>query len=379
MSSFLSSLRRVLSDRNVRVLTVADVLFLFGGTLWWPFQSLYILELGASKEILGMLMMLQSLTMLLFQIPGGILADRLGRRRVIILASFLKCVPPIIYILSDSWALLIPAILIGALASMDMPAWNALLADSLPPEIRGTGWGVYSALISVSGVFTAPLGGFMIDLKGVILGVRLCLILNEVLLIAYALILWSFVVEPGGCQAPKEEAGKRMDGEGGFIQVMKGLPRAVYILIAVGGLTSFAVNLSFPFMVVYAVEVIGLTKTEWGFLNSIFRLVSTILQIPSGFLADRIGRKSCILASHCLSILSNLLFIQSNNFEEALISRFIGGICSGFGGMVWGAMGGPTWQALIADIVPSEKRGRAMGLIGAMTGALGTPLSLIHI
>lgn len=369
VSSFLSALRQILSNRNMMVLTIADVLFLFGGTLWWPFQSLYILELGASKEVLGILMMFQSVAMLLFQIPGGILADRLGRRRVIVLASFLKCVSPIIYILSDHWLLLIPGILMDSLASIDMPAWNALLADSLPPEVRGGGWGIYSALISIPGIFTAPLGGFLIDVKGVLLGVRLCLVLNEVLLIFYALILWRFIVETRSDQVAEGDESR----EEGLIQGLKGLPRTVGILILVGGLTSFAVNLSFSFMVVYAVEVIGLTKTEWGFLNSLFRLVSTTLQIPSGFLADRIGRKSCILASHGLSLLSNLVFINSNNFKEALISRLIGGVCSGFGGMVWGTMGGPTWQALIADIVPPEKRGRVMGLIGTMTGALGTP------
>jgi len=38
-----------------------------------------------------------------------------------------------------------------------------------------------------------------------------------------------------------------------------------------------------------------------------------------------------------------------------------------------GEMGGPTWQALIADLVPAERRGSIMGLIGTITGALGAP------
>lgn len=91
MPSFPSTLRQLFSNRNFVVLTVSDVLFLAGATLWWPFQALYILKLGASKEILGMITMLQSASTLLFQLPGGILADRFGRKRVLIPASFAVC------------------------------------------------------------------------------------------------------------------------------------------------------------------------------------------------------------------------------------------------------------------------------------------------
>ena len=132
MTSFLSTLRQIFSNRNMTVLTISEFIFMFGGTLWWAFQSLYILELGASKEILGMLMMMQSATLLLFQVPGGVIADRFGRRKIIIYGSFIRCIPPIIYILADHWSLLIPGILIDSLSTLDIPAYNAIIIESLP-------------------------------------------------------------------------------------------------------------------------------------------------------------------------------------------------------------------------------------------------------
>jgi len=90
----LAVLREVFKSRNVLVLTLTRTLSMFMGSLWWPFQVLYILELGASKQNLGMILTLQSITELVIQIPGGILTDRWGRRKVIVLSTCLLYTSP---------------------------------------------------------------------------------------------------------------------------------------------------------------------------------------------------------------------------------------------------------------------------------------------
>ncbi|MFB0543565.1 MAG: MFS transporter [Candidatus Bathyarchaeia archaeon] len=374
MPSFTSTLRQLFSNRNFVVLTVSDVLFLVGATLWWPFQALYILELGASKQILGMIMMLQSASMLIFQLPGGILADRFGRKRVLIPASFLRCVPPILYLVANHWVVIIPGVIINALSSVDLPAWQALLAESLPVENRGVGYGFHSTLISIPRIFLMPLGGILLDSVGLLPGMRLCLMLNSVLIFIYSLILWGFLIETKG--EDKGRGSERQEEKGeqrSVVQGMKTLPKEIWVLVLVGGLSSFAINLSMSFMVVYADEVIGLTKTEWGFTGTLLTLISTVMTTPSGFLADRVGRKSCILFSNILSLISTFGFINSHDFKGVLLSRGVGGAGSGFGGIVSGVHGGPVWQALVADLAPSETRGIIIALIGTITGSLGTP------
>ncbi len=58
----LTVLREIFRSRNVLVITLTQTLSMFMGSLWWPFQALYILELGASKESLGMILTLQGIT-----------------------------------------------------------------------------------------------------------------------------------------------------------------------------------------------------------------------------------------------------------------------------------------------------------------------------
>jgi len=372
VASFVSTLRRIFSNRNVAVLIVADIVFMLGGNLWWTFQPLYILALGASKEVLGMLYMLQSVATLFFQIPGGILADRFGRRKLILCGAFIRCAPSIIYLLANDWAFFIPGMLLNAISSIDIPAWNALLVESLPLESRGAGYSLYRTLTSMSGIFMAPLGGMLMDTMGVVFGTRLCLMVNEVMMLIYTFIIWRFITETRKeGKAKTETPEKRKDVT--VVQRLKMMPRGIWILIVVGGISGFAIKLSASFTVVYATEFIRLSKTEWGLIVTLFSLISTSVTTPAGFLGDRIGRKICIITSQILSLVSTFFFINSRAFGGALFSRALEGVASGFGGLVMGEMGGPTWQALIADLVPSESRGSIMGLIGTIIGALGAP------
>ena len=64
--------------------TITQSLYMFGMFLWRPFWGLYILELGGTKGNIGLLTTLTSLTTLLVQLPGGVISDKLGRKRVIL-------------------------------------------------------------------------------------------------------------------------------------------------------------------------------------------------------------------------------------------------------------------------------------------------------
>ena len=125
----LQGVREFLDNRNIVIVMVTQTLSMFLAWLWWPYKSLFILELGATNEILGLLVMVETLGGMFFQIPGGVLADRYGRKRVIIAAAILSFGSPLIYLFAGKWIQLAPAMILSSAASLSRGAMNALIAE----------------------------------------------------------------------------------------------------------------------------------------------------------------------------------------------------------------------------------------------------------
>ncbi len=376
MSSF-RVIRETFSSRNVTVLTVTQTFFMFTAFLWWPYRSLFILELGATKELLGMLLMLETVSRLLFQLPGGIMADRLGRRRVIIYSSILRMGSPFIFLFSTHWTHLAPGIVLASAGSLGMPAVSALIAESLPEGSRGSGFAAYRTVTWMPMIITSLVGGVLMDYYGVVRGVRIVQMASMAVAILSTLMRWRFIEET--LRVGEHEDGGKAEISRSVLSLdeLGRMPRDVWILTAVAAVTGFGTRTVMSFMVIYAVEVVGLTNTQWGMIGTLVSLISTLLMMPAGMLADRIGRKPCIIISRVLSSFSTLGFTFSHNFWHMAAVRALGGVASGFGGAAWGPIGGPVWQALVADVTPPEDRGRMMGLMGTIQGLVSTPASWV--
>ena len=214
------------------------------------------------------------------------------------------------------------------------------------------------------------LGGVILDRLGLLPGFRVILAWSTV---ASVLIL---IIRARGLRETLDL--KPRSRNLGFDFKLSSLPHGIAALIVVGGVSSFAVRMAMPFMIVYAVEVIGLSKSQWGFISMATGILSVVLGIVGGFLSDRIGRKPCLLFSRIVEPLSKLGFIGARGFRQVLAVQSFSALGSAVGGgliMKGLMMGGPAWQALVADIVPPSDRGRVMGLMGSAQILLGLPSS----
>lgn len=138
--SYRGVVQDVFSSRNILAIAVTTSMITLCDMGWRPFWSLYLKnELKASIAAVGLLSMIQSSERLLFQLPGGLIADRFGRRKIIIYGTALRLVPPVLYLLATDWTHVIPALLVNGVTSIYMPAFNAIIADSLPETERGAG------------------------------------------------------------------------------------------------------------------------------------------------------------------------------------------------------------------------------------------------
>lgn len=98
---------------------------------------------------------------------------------------------------------------------------------------------------------------------------------------------------------------------------------------------------------------LGADRFQIGLLFTSFTVTAALLSLPSGFLADRFGRRPMLLASLVAAAVSQLAGATTSNVNVLLLCQAIGGLGAGASQAVL--------QASLADITPPRRLGRAMG------------------
>ncbi|MCK4583360.1 MFS transporter, partial [Candidatus Bathyarchaeota archaeon] len=327
------------------------------------------------EESLGMILTLQSVTELVIQIPGGILTDRWGRRKVIVLSTLLRLGSNLIFLSAFNWTHVAPALILGAAAIISVPASSALLAESISSENVSTGFAAIRTVAEFPMIITSLLGGILIDRIGIITGVRAILLVYSLVTLLSVVLQWRYITETMQT-SPGDTAEEKVERRS-FLECLRHLPQDVWVLSIILGVSAFSLRLFSSFTVIYAVEVVGLSTTQWGLLGTIANIVAIAFSIPGGRIADRLGKRVGILLSRIPMAFAPLGYTLSSSFLHLGVVRTISGLGSGFGGDLYGAQGGPLWQALIVDYTPQEERGRIMGIIGTIKSVLSVPATWI--
>lgn len=367
-----SILREVFSNRNILTISTTNILYHIFNSLWELWWTLYLIEeLKTPILIVGLLATIQSTSRILFQLPGGILADRIGRKRVIVFGTSMRVVAALILLWAQNWLQVTPGMILNAVASLYSPAFNALIAESLPEERRGAAFGAYRMMTSIPRVFMPVVSGYYLDLMGIGRGVRLGLLMFALAVFVAAILRGALLTETLG---EEERRGER--GFGAPLGALSQLRGTLLAMLMVSIVSGFAMRMTWAFLSVYAYYVIDLSTTQYGLLQTVAMGLSTPLYLLSGVIADRFGRVPCILLARGLGPIDSLSLLLLRDFRPLLAAYTFIGIAGGLGGgrlRGGGFMGGPAWQALIADLVPPRDRGKMMGAMATVTGLASLP------
>ena len=371
-------IKDVFSSRNILTIAVTTSMITLCDMGWRPFWPLYLNEvLGASVWAISFLSMLSQSERLLFQLPGGVLADRFGRRKIIVYGTALRIFTPMLFLWAKDWVTVIPALVLNGVTSIYMPAFNAIIADSLPDDERGAGYGAYRMITSTPRIFSPVIGGFLFERMGPEQGFRLfmylSIIVNAIVTYARHRIITETLFDEEELQ---QRASSRPPVKEQIKETMT-LGKTVWIMILVAVISAFAARMVFDLAALYARDIIGLSYSQLGIVTTVGGIITSILAMPGGMLSDRIGRKPVISLSRLLTPISMLGITLSKGFYHYLIAYGTNALSEALGGGGrMGSAGGPAWQALVADLVPKEKRATVMGTIGTITGTIAAPASL---
>ena len=281
---------------NFLVLLVTWIIFRLAFRIVGPYESLYICALGATPATLGVMSSLQTAVFCLSLIPGSYLADRWGRRSLIVVMTYVLGFSYLFYAIAPTWHLVLVGMLLAGLARLYSPALQAMTADSLPPEKRGMGYAMMRVVPDAFAIGSPVIAVMLIRSYGFVDGLRLAYLAVFASFMAAATIRLLFLKEtlrPG-------ETGERpglirlyADSVRDMANVLGQAPRPIkaLILASVVALPLSQIIWGGPFgsgfVPLYVVDFSGVTEEEWGLLSSIRLAVGLLAGLVMGELVDR--------------------------------------------------------------------------------------------
>ena len=346
----------------LRIFLVAMILANIGGQMFYPLQALYLKQLGANVEQIGLFFTLVMIVPIAMQIFGGWVSDRIGRLRAMAIGSLIGVVGNVSMLLAPDWKWLLAAESLSAITGAFVaPSFDAFIAEQSGKENRGKVFATSQAIFQVVAVAGPILGGFAARSYGFFFVLLVSAILY---VIATAIRISLALRHPRKPQSTAAE-GLSLTSSLKAIGLMALAGGIVTWLIISDGARDIAMGFSGNLIPLFLQEAKGFDAAGIGSLESLFGLAMMLMMIPAGHFSDRFGERKAIALGYFGAFLAfmTLIFVQG---QPAAFLAY-----GGFGlaiGLIT-----PAYQSLISKTFPDSLRGTAFGLLSTSNGILALP------
>ena len=333
-----------------------------------PYNSIYIVALGATGTQLGLLTSLSLAITAISSIATGWLSDRLNRKTMFLIGAFIGILVPLTYYTANNLLWLIPAFIFAGFADgVIAPPWTAMYANSVRNEHRGAIYGIANIFILTPTLFAALIGGQIVNRGGglTIEGIRPIYLLQLVLLVAAWLTVYWRLSERIPTQFERKLSINTMIKDYKTVLKRKG----VKAWVGMKSLGSISIGLAGPFWILFAATVYGASAITISLMVTARSLVNILTSPLSGRLTDSIGRKWVIIYGRIVMYIATIIFLVLGKQDIYLI-------------IAWVLMGlsdstGVAWQAQEAELVNHTQRARMTALSVSAFNLLAVPASIL--
>jgi len=342
---------------NIILLGIVSFLNDASSEMITPILPLFIMSLGGTGVILGLIGGLRDSISSLLKVICGYWSDKTGKRKIFVFSGYItSAVFKLLLSFSTIWqhVLLFSGLERVGKGIRTAPR-DAIIADSMP-EKRGKGFGIHRAL----------------DTAGAILGSILAFILiwygalsfNIIILIAACIAFFSFIP----LLFVKEIKREKQDIT--FKISIKMIPKPLKLFLIVSIVFSLS-NFSYMFFISKTQTLFPKEMTIAGpiMLYILFNIFYAGLAIPFGLLSDKIGRKKVLLIGYLLFSVTMAGFALFSSIPMFIVLFALYGI-------VYAIVDG-NQRAFVSDLSPENLRSTSLGIYHTLVGLVALPSSII--
>jgi MFS family permease len=373
---------RALYNRNYRLFWLAQLISLSGSWMQTTAQAWLVLQITGSPLSLGTVTTLQFLPVTLLALYGGVLADRLPKRKAIQVTQAAAMIQALVFGalvatgMIQLWHIYILAAIQGLISAVDNPTRQAFIVEMVGRDDLLNAVALNSTAFNAARIVGPSLAGVIIDQ----IDIAPTLILNAISFIPVLIALQRMdaaqlhVLPP----TPQGSAGHRLK-EG--VSFAWHTPAILSVLIVVGFVGMFGYNFSLV-LPLLARFVLDTSATGFGSLGSFLGLGSLISAVTVAYLGHATMRRLLIGAGSFSLVLAALALSRVFLLSAGLLALL------GFAGIMFAT----SSNTLLQLASPDALRGRIMSvyvllfmgstpiggfLIGALSDTIGVQAALM--
>jgi len=352
-NSSLRLLLRALRNRNYRLFFTGQGLSLIGTWMQSVAMGWLVYRLTNSPFYLGIVGFSSQVPVLIAAPLGGVLADRLDRKRILIVTQFLSMFQALAVTtlamtgVIQPWHIILLSILLGTINGFDMPTRQAFVCELVDnPDDLPNAIALNSLIFNGARLIGPPIAGILIAFAGE----GICFLINAVSFVPVLAAFAAMKIKP---ITITRHNGPLLTGlkEGigyafGFVPI-----KVILILLVFIGLVAMPYAVLLP---VFARDVLNGDSKTLGFLMAASGVGATTgaMFLASQRNVTRMG--SIIASSMCAFAVGIIVFSASRTLWFSMIMMTL----IGFGLMVLIV----SLNTLLQTIVDDGKRGRVMSL-----------------
>jgi MFS family permease len=344
-----------LAHRNYRLYLSGQIVSLVGTWMHSVSQPWLVLLLGGSPIQLGIVLALQFTPPMLLAPLGGVLADRVDKRQVIIGAQIGAMLQSLMLFaltaagVVEIWHVYVLALLLGMVSAVEMPVRQAFAAELVPREDLVNAIALNSATFNAARVIGPAIAGVTLALWGPAVNFGI----NGVSYLAVLAGLW--MMDPlklYRVELPAQFASVRSSVAEGF-RFAKNTPSILWPLVLLGGVALFGMNFQ-TLLPLYARNEMGLDAGGYGALYAAMGVGSLVGSLWLAFSGGRRALARLIIGG-CAVFIAFLLVL---GLLPVPLAAFPTIVVIGIASMLMVN----TINVTVQNAVTDELRGRVMSL-----------------